>query len=98
MSTRAHELLHHSQPPPSPHQKQNPMPYSLHVLHRASPKSHNGGQEGGHEQNPAVEEGHLAEVVEGGIVAVEQQGCQGEEKQQPMEQDPLHHAAPAGGC
>lgn len=75
-----------------------PMPYSLHVVHRASPKSCEGGQEGGHGHDPAVEEGHLAQVVEGGIVPVEQQGCQGQEEQQPMEQDHLHHAALAGGC
>lgn len=85
-------------PQPSPHQKYIPRPYSLHVLHRASPKSRKGGQEGGDGHNPAVEEGHLAEVVEGGIVPVKQQGCQGEEEQQPVEQDHLHPAAPAAGC
>lgn len=87
-----------AKPQPPPHRKHIPKLYSLHVLHGASPKSRNGGQEGGHGHDPAVEEGHLAEVVEGGIVPIKQQGCQGEEEQQPVEQDHLHRAAPAGGC
>jgi len=82
-----------AKPQPPPHQQHIPRLYSLHVLHRASPKSRYGGQEGGHGHDPAVEEGHLAEVVEGGIVAVKQQGCQGEEEQQPVEQDHRHRAA-----
>lgn len=68
-----------------------PKPYSLHVLHAASPNRREGGEESRHGQDPDVEEGDFAEVVKGGTVPVKQHG-EDEEEQQPMEKGHIHCA------